>query len=99
MIETIAQYCGYFSGIAAFLVLIFKPIRDWLFGMEDIREGIRCQLRDSMLRTYYKHQETKTIRQYELESFIFQYKAYKRLKGNSFIDKIYKEVLEWEVLT
>ena len=27
------------------------------------------------------------------------YKAYKALKGNSFIDKIYKEVMTWEVIT
>lgn len=27
------------------------------------------------------------------------YEAYKALKGNSFIDKIYSEVKEWEVVT
>ena len=61
--------------------------------------GMKCLLRSDMLSIYYHHKETGTIRQYELENFIFLYKAYKALKGNSFIDKIYKEVMTWEVLT
>lgn len=61
--------------------------------------GMKCLLRSEMLRTYYHNKETETIRQYELENFVFLYKAYKALKGNSFIDKIYKEVMSWEVTT
>ena len=62
-------------------------------------QGIKCLLRSEMLRTYYGNKETGTIRQYELENFIKLYKAYKALKGNSFIDKIYKEVMTWDVIT
>ena len=64
-----------------------------------ILNGLKCLLRSEMLRIYYQHKETETIRQYELENFVFLYKAYKALKGNSFIDKIYKEVMEWEVIS
>ena len=35
----------------------------------------------------------------EYENFLFLYRAYKALRGNSFIDKIKKEVDEWEVVT
>ena len=62
-------------------------------------QGIKCLLRSEMLRTYYGNKEAGTIRQYELENFIKLYQAYKALKGNSFIDKIYKEVMTWEVVT
>lgn len=62
-----------------------------------IINGLKCLLRSEMLRIYYNHKEIEKIRQYELENFVFLYKAYKALKGNSFIDKIYKEVMEWEV--
>ncbi len=61
--------------------------------------GMKCLLRSEMLRIYYHNKETETIRQYELENFVFLYKAYKALKGNSFIDKIYNEVMSWEVVT
>ena len=61
--------------------------------------GLKCLLRSEMLRIYYHHKDNEKIRQYELENFVFLYKAYKALKGNSFIDKIYKEVMSWEVIS
>lgn len=64
-----------------------------------IIQGIKCLLRSEMLRTYYHNKDREKIRQFELENFIALYKAYKALKGNSFIDKINKEVMSWEVIT
>ena len=67
--------------------------------LEKIAEGNKCQLRSDMTRTYYHHKETGKIRQYEYENFVFLYESYKALKGNSFIDKIYKEVQTWDVIS
>ena len=53
----------------------------------------------NMLAAYYKHREEKTIRQYEYENFLYEYKAYKALRGNSFIERIAREVAEWEIVT
>lgn len=61
--------------------------------------GQKCQLRSEMLQIYYHNKDTKKIRQYEYENFVFLYEAYKALKGNSFIDKIYTEVKKWEITT
>ena len=62
-----------------------------------IVQGIKCLLRSEMLRTHKENKAQKKISQYELENFIALYKAYKALKGNSFIEKVYKEVMSWEV--
>ena len=64
-----------------------------------ISNGTKCQLRSEMLRIYYHNRESGKIRQYEYENFVYLYDAYKALKGNSFIDKIYKEVQCWEIIT
>ena len=64
-----------------------------------ITNGIKCLLRSEMLRIYYKCKDSCVIRQYEYENFAHLYKAYKALKGNSFIDKIWKEMEEWEVVS
>ena len=64
-----------------------------------ISNGTKCQLRSEMLRIYYHNRESGKIRQYEYENFVYLYEAYKALKGNSFIDKIYKEVQSWEIIT
>ena len=70
-----------------------------IVSMKKIANGTKCQLRSEMLRIYYHNRERERIRQYEFENFIMLYEAYKALKGNSFIDKIYNEVSSWEVIT
>ena len=67
--------------------------------MVKLARGARCQLRSEMLRIYYHNREDETIRQFEYENFVMLYEAYKALKGNSFIDKIYKELQTWEIVT
>lgn len=80
-------------------VTLLTLIGTFITVIRKIVEGVRCQLRSEMLRCYYHNRDSKTIRQYELENFVKLYNAYKALKGNSFIDKIYSEVMEFEVVT
>ena len=68
-------------------------------SVRKISNGTKCQLRSEMLRIYYHSRENGEIRQYEYENFVMLYEAYKALKGNSFIDKIYKEVQEYEIVS
>ena len=70
-----------------------------LVAIHKLKEGMKCQLRSDMLTIYYHNREAKQIRQYELENFVKLYEAYKALGGNSFIDKIYEEVMGWEVIS
>ena len=70
-----------------------------LVAVIKVCNGQKCLLRSDMLNIYYHNREKKVIRQYEYENFVMLYEAYKALKGNSFIDKIYSEVKEWEVVT
>lgn len=83
-------------GELAVLVGAVVPVIAWIRKLSD---GMRCQLRAEMLRIYYHNREKQIIRQYEYENFVYLYKAYKALKGNSFIDKIYGEVQTWEVVS
>lgn len=98
--QQIAQVCGFLTAIAAALSLFVKPIRLKLFGINEMREGQKCLLRSEMLQIYYRGKERNNVlRQYEFENFCLLYSAYKAEKGNSFIDKINKEVQEMEVIT
>ena len=90
---------GSFSAIVTAAVLIIRPLREKLLGQKAVQSGVRCLLRADMLHAYYKHHETRTIRQYERENFEAEYSAYKALGGNSFIDTIHTEVQKWEVLS
>ena len=70
-----------------------------IISIRKIATGTKCQLRSEMLRIYYHNKAKEEIRQYEYENFVMLYEAYKALKGNSFIDKIYKEVQSWEIVS
>ena len=78
------------------LVGVVVPV---VVSVQKIKNGMRCQLRTEMLQIYYNNRESKVIRQYEYENFVFLYEAYKALNGNSFIDKIYEEVRGLEIIT
>lgn len=84
------------GAIEALLGMTLIPLSVFIYNLTN---GMKCQLRSDMLHVYYAHKDEKKIRQYEMENFVYLYKAYKALKGNSFIDKIYQEVMTWEVVT
>lgn len=83
-------------GEVSILLGVIIPV---IISVHKIKDGMKCQLRSDMLRIYYHNHEKNAIRQYEYENFVYCYEAYKALKGNSFIDKIYKEVQSWEIVS
>ena len=71
------------------LIGVIVPV---IISVKKIADGQKSLLRSEMLQIYYRNREKGIIHQYEYENFVYLYEAYKALKGNSFIDKIYKEV-------
>lgn len=98
-LQAAGQAAGAVTALVSCVCLFIRPVRERVLGLADIREGMKCQLRSDMLRTYYRHREERAIRQYEYENFLAGYKAYKALGGNSFIDKIYGEVQTWQIMS
>ena len=96
-ISNIAAVALAITQIATCAVLLIKPLREWVMGVEDVREGQRCLLRSQIVRTYYHNVDTQTLKQYEYENMIACYKAYKRLGGNSFVDHIHGEMETWTI--
>jgi hypothetical protein len=88
-ITTLVAETSVLLGVVVAMITFFKKIA----------EGVKCLLRNKMLEIYYRHKDSKTMRQYEKENFVLLYGAYKALKGNSFIDDIYKEVRTWEIVS
>lgn len=90
-LTTIATLIGEISVLIGVIVPVIVSVRK-------VAEGQKSLLRNEMLQIYYRNKDTETIRQYEYENFVYLYEAYKALKGNSFIDKIYSEVKTWEII-
>lgn len=97
-LQLIADHAGDICQIATCAALIIKPFRERIMGTKAIREGQMCLLRVEIVRLYYRHRDDKKLREYEYALLDQCYKAYKTLGGNSFIDHIYAEMQEWEII-
>ena len=97
VLRLVADHIGDICQIATFAAIIIKPIREKLFGFGVIVEGLRCLLRQEIVRTYYRHKDEKKLKEYEFKSLVLCHGAYKALKGNSFVDHVYAEMQEWEI--
>lgn len=97
-LQIIADHAGDICQIATCGALLIKPIREWLLGTKDMRDGQRCLLRDAIMQIYREHKDTRELSEYEYRHLEYCYRAYKRLGGNSFIDHIYAEMQEWDII-
>ncbi len=93
------MYLTTIATLIAEIGVLLSAIIPIIISVKKIANGTKCQLRSEMLRIYYHNKDGKIIRQYEYENFIMLYGAYKALRGNSFIDKIYEEVSSWQIET
>ena len=97
-LRLLADHAGDLCQIATCAAFLIKPIREWLMGTEALREGQRCLLRSEIVRIYYRNVKEKQLHEYEFRNLSQCYKAYKALGGNSFIDHIFAEMQEWEII-
>lgn len=108
-LQVISLMIGIPSALFSLLVMISKSFRDWVFNKkniekakaneeEDRRETDRCLLRNHITSIYFRHCEEKTIMEWEYENLTRLYTQYKKLGGNSFVDKIWNEVQSWKVI-
>lgn len=97
MLQMIAGYASSITCIVALVALLIKPIRERIFGANEVREGQKCLLRSEIVRTYYRNLVERRMRQYEYENLAYCYAAYKQLGGNSFVEHIYHEMQDWDV--
>lgn len=100
--EMIAFFAQGLTTILTLLILIIKPFRNWMLGLTDKKksddEALKCLLRSEITRIYYKNAASKEVHSYEFENVSYLYKAYKKLGGNSFVDKIWEEMQMWKII-
>ena len=94
----IVQWAKDICSLVTFAALVYRPVREWLFGFSDIKEGQRCLLRSEIVRIYYRHHNDRQLQEYEFKNMKQCYDAYKALKGNSFVDRINAEMMEWDII-
>ena len=61
------------------------------------RDTDKCLLRDAILSNYREHKERREWTSDDYENFCHLYEQYKKLGGNSFVDKLWKNVQTWKI--
>ena len=97
-LSEIVQWAKDICSLAACGALLIRPVREWLLGTRALQEGQRCLLRSEIVRLYYRHHEDRTLREFEFKNLEQCHGAYKTLGGNSFIDHLYTEMQEWDIV-
>lgn len=57
------------------------------------QDALKCILRSSITKIYYKYVPLGYIPQYERENAIYLHDQYKNMGGNSYVDTIFPEIM------
>ena len=75
-----------------------EPIDQTADDLEALKISAKDVLREKIMAIYHKNKRERTLLEHEKEALIQYYKDYKRLKGNSYIDKYYARMERWQVI-
>lgn len=69
-----------------------------LLFVSNINKSTKCTLRNDILDIYDRCKERGKITHYQLQSIMYSYDRYKRLRGNSFVEEIIDRIQEFELV-
>lgn len=66
--------------------------------LKSIHRGAKCSLRNDIVEIYELCKPKRQITKYQMETVCLSYEEYKKLKGNSFIDKLMEEIKDFDII-
>lgn len=69
----------------------------WAF-VSNLNKSTKCTLRNDILDIYDRCKDSRKITRYQLQSIMYSYDRYKKLKGNSFVDEIIEKIKDFELI-
>ena len=75
------------TGFLGYFVAYFK-------SQQEQKKALKCLLRSAITKIYYKYTDLGYIPRFEKENASYLYTQYKAMKGNSYIDEIYPEIIK-----
>ncbi len=108
-IETFVSIAQGAAGLVTVALFFIKPFRHWFLGIKEQKkkvesqeaaehESVKCLLRSEIVRIYYANRARRALHSFEYENVAMLYAAYKEMGGNSFVDRIWEEMQEWEII-
>ena len=83
--------------VTTLIAFLFGLVGKVILDAKAQRGATKSLLRTEMVKAYYKYKEFGKMPYYVKESWYEDYEAYKKLKGNSFIEDLKLEIDGWEI--
>ena len=77
---------------------INAPIQQNQDDLEALKISAKDVLREKIMAIYHKNKYDRSMAEHEREALEQYYKDYKKLNGNSYIDKYYSRMKGWETI-
>ena len=90
ILKVILTVVGFITtGVLGYLVAKIKNYKKRDTNQE---EALKCLLRSNITSKYYVYNELKEIPLYEKENIDYMFEQYKLMGGNSYVERIVKEI-------
>lgn len=90
ILKVILTVVGFITtGVLGYLVAKVKDYKKRDINQE---EALKCLLRSNITSKYYVYNELKEIPIYEKENIDYMFEQYKAMGGNSYVERIVKEI-------
>lgn len=90
ILKVILTVVGFITtGVLGYLV---AKVKDYKKRDVNQEEALKCLLRSNITSKYYVYNEIGSIPVYEKENIDYMFEIYKKLGGNSYVERIVKEI-------
>lgn len=90
ILKVILTVVGFITtGVLGYLVAKVKDYKKRDINQE---EALKCLLRSNITSKYYVYNEMGSIPVYEKENIDYMFEQYKEMGGNSYVERIVKEI-------
>lgn len=88
----------FLSLITSYIVFNFRKILNYSNRYLELENATKAYLRAKIIDYYFAAKHNNSITLVELESVVELYKSYKSLGGNGSCDKLYEEILDFDII-
>ena len=83
--------------VPAILGFLIAKVVNYRKKNDSLKEGLKTLLQSNISNTYFLYEPMKVIPDYLYKNVLNEFKAYKRLDGNDYVDGLMDKMKDWEL--
>ena len=83
--------------VPAVLGFLIAVLRNYRKKNDSLKNGLKTLLQSNISNTYFLYEPLKTIPDYLYKNVKNEFKAYKQLDGNDYVDDLMEKMKDWEL--